>query len=36
VATAQMLVPFYVVDALIPSDGSQQNGMRDGVKLSRG
>jgi TolB-like protein len=36
VATAQMLVPFYVVDALIPSDGSQQNGMRDGVRLSRG
>jgi TolB-like protein len=36
VATAQRLVPFYVVDALIPSDGSQQNGMRDGVKLSRG
>ncbi|WP_334048701.1 FlgO family outer membrane protein [Alteromonas gracilis] len=36
VATAQMLVPFYVVDALIPSDGSQRNGMRDGVKLSRG
>lgn len=36
VATAQMLVPFYVVDALIPSDGSQKNGMRDGVKLSRG
>lgn len=36
VASAQMLVPFYVVDALIPSDGSQQSGMRDGVKLSRG
>ena len=36
VASAQMLVPFYVVDALIPSDGSQQNGMRDGVRLSRG
>ncbi|MEC8374712.1 MAG: FlgO family outer membrane protein [Pseudomonadota bacterium] len=36
VASAQMLVPFYVVDALIPSDGSEQNGMRDGVKLSRG
>jgi hypothetical protein len=29
-------VPFYVVEALIPSDGSQKNGMRDGVKLSRG
>ncbi|BFT29861.1 hypothetical protein D210916BOD24_10370 [Alteromonas sp. D210916BOD_24] len=36
VASAQMLVPFYVVDALIPSDGSEQNGTRDGVKLSRG
>ncbi|VXC00037.1 conserved exported hypothetical protein [Alteromonas sp. 38] len=36
VASAQMLVPFYVVEALIPSDGSQKNGMRDGVKLSRG
>lgn len=36
VASAQMLVPFYVVDALIPSDGSERNGMRDGVKLSRG
>lgn len=35
VASAQMLVPFYVVDALIPSD-SQRTGMRDGVKLSRG
>lgn len=36
VATAQMLVPFYVVDALIPSDGNHREGMRDGVKLSRG
>ncbi|GEA06635.1 hypothetical protein KUL42_13960 [Alteromonas sp. KUL42] len=36
VASAQMLVPFYVVDALIPSDGSGQGGERDGVKLSRG
>ena len=36
VASAQMLVPFYVVDALIPSDGSESNSMRDGVKLSRG
>ncbi|NDW23121.1 MULTISPECIES: FlgO family outer membrane protein [Alteromonas] len=36
VASAQMLVPFYVVDALIPSDGSERSGMRDGVKLSRG
>ena len=36
VATAQMLVPFYVVDALIPSDGSHSGDMRDGVRLSRG
>jgi len=36
VASAQMLVPFYVVDALIPSDGSKKNSLRDGVKLSRG
>ena len=36
VATAQMLVPFYVVDALIPSDGSYSGDMRDGVRLSRG
>ncbi|MCU7555942.1 FlgO family outer membrane protein [Alteromonas sp. ASW11-19] len=36
VATAQMLVPFYVVDALIPSNGNHRDGMRDGVKLSRG
>ena len=36
VATAQMLVPFYVVDALIPSDSNHRDTMRDGVKLSRG
>ncbi|RDV24700.1 hypothetical protein DXV75_13065 [Alteromonas aestuariivivens] len=36
VASAQMLVPFYVVDALIPSDGNHRGGMRDGVKLSQG
>jgi len=36
VASAQMLIPFYVADALIPSDGSERGGMRDGVKLSRG
>lgn len=36
VATAQMLVPFYVVDALIPSDSNQRGGSRDGVKLSKG
>lgn len=32
VATAQMLVPFYVVDAILPSD----QGTMDGVKLSQG
>ncbi len=36
VATAQMLIPFYVADALIPSDGSQSGNSRDGVKLSKG
>lgn len=36
VASAQMLIPFYVVDALIPSDGSQSGSTKDGVKLSRG
>lgn len=36
VASAQMLVPFYVVDALIPSDGSSSDTQRDGVSLSRG
>lgn len=36
VASAQMLIPFYVADALIPSDGSERGRMRDGVKLSRG
>lgn len=36
VASAQMLIPFYVADALIPSDGSERGIMRDGVKLSRG
>ena len=35
VASAQTLVPFYVVDALIPSERSSEE-MRDGVKLTRG
>lgn len=35
VASAQTLVPFYVVDALIPSERSNEE-MRDGVKLTRG
>ena len=35
VASAQTLIPFYVVDALIPSERSNEE-MRDGVKLTRG
>lgn len=35
VASAQTLVPFYVVDALIPSERSNEE-MRDGVKLTQG
>ncbi|WP_240615542.1 FlgO family outer membrane protein [Alteromonas facilis] len=35
VASAQTLIPFYVVDALIPSE-RQSEEMHDGVKLSRG
>ncbi len=35
VASAQSLVPFYVVDALIPSE-RQSDEMQDGVKLTRG
>lgn len=36
VASAQLLIPFYVVDALIPSDSNGKGGIRDGVKLTRG
>ncbi|MCW8092578.1 FlgO family outer membrane protein [Alteromonas sp. ASW11-130] len=36
VASAQMMVPFYVVDALIPSDGTMPNGGKDGVRFTRG
>ncbi|WP_018982106.1 FlgO family outer membrane protein [Salinimonas chungwhensis] len=36
VASAQLLIPFYVVDALIPSDGAQKPGTQDGVKLTQG
>ncbi|NMH61296.1 FlgO family outer membrane protein [Alteromonas ponticola] len=36
VASAQMMVPFYVVDALIPNDGTTPNGGKDGVSFSRG
>ena len=36
VASAQTLIPFYVVDAIIPSDLDSMNGMQDGVRLSQG
>ena len=36
VASAQTLIPFYVVDALIPSGGNQQATTQGGVKLSQG
>lgn len=36
VASAQMLIPFYVVDALIPSDGVGQGEAGDKVRLSKG
>lgn len=36
VASAQLLIPFYVVDALIPSNSNSKNGFRDGVKITRG
>ena len=32
VASAQMMIPFYIVDALLPTE----NGMTDGVKLMQG
>lgn len=36
VASAQLLIPFYVVDALIPTGSNGESGIRDGVKLTRG
>jgi TolB-like protein len=36
VASAQSFVPFYVVDALIPSESSRQNEVIDGVRIIRG
>ena len=36
VASAQSLIPFYVADAIIPSDVESMQSMRDGVRLSQG
>jgi TolB-like protein len=36
VASAQSFVPFYVVDALIPSESSRQNEVTDGVRIIQG
>ena len=36
VASAQTLIPFYVVDAIIPSDVDAMNAMQDGIRLSEG
>ncbi|MFC3094938.1 hypothetical protein DRW07_17495 [Alteromonas sediminis] len=36
VASAQTLIPFYVVDAIIPSDLDSMSTMQDGIKLSQG
>nr|WP_136249753.1 FlgO family outer membrane protein [Ningiella ruwaisensis] len=36
VASAQSFIPFYVVDALIPSESSRQNEVVDGVRIIRG
>lgn len=36
VASSQMFVPFYVVDALIPSESSQRTEIVDGVRLIKG
>jgi TolB-like protein len=36
VASAQMFVPYYVVDALIPSESSRPSEIVDGVRLIRG
>jgi len=36
VASAQSFIPFYVVDALLPSGSSRQNEIVDGVRIIRG
>lgn len=36
VASAQSFIPFYVVDALIPSESSRQNELVDGVRIIQG
>lgn len=36
VASAQSFIPFYIVDALLPSGSSRQNDVVDGVRIIRG
>ena len=36
VASAQMFIPYYVVDALIPSESSKPSEIVDGVRLIQG
>jgi TolB-like protein len=36
VASAQSFIPFYIVDALLPSGSSRQNEIVDGVRIIRG
>lgn len=36
VASAQSFIPYYIVDALLPSGASQQNNIVDGVRIIRG
>ncbi|MDC8830633.1 FlgO family outer membrane protein [Alteromonas gilva] len=36
VASAQMLIPYYVADALIPSDGNESDSMGGRIKFSKG
>ncbi|MFT6269676.1 MAG: TolB-like protein [Alphaproteobacteria bacterium] len=36
VASAQSFIPFYIVDALLPSGSSRQNDLVDGVRIIRG
>jgi hypothetical protein len=36
VASAQSFIPFYIVDALIPSGSSRQNEVVDGVRIIQG
>jgi hypothetical protein len=36
VASAQSFIPFYIVDALLPSGSSRQNDLIDGVRIIAG